>query len=63
MSTAIDWVKADYYLYQEAARRLGISKPTLWRWIHDGKVKIERLGREVLIEKTTIDALAKERTT
>lgn len=53
-SNLIEQVKNDFYTYAEAARTLGITKVTLWRWIKSGKVMAYHLGREVLIEKDVI---------
>ena len=58
MSTSlVDQVVENFYTHAEAVRVLGITKPTLWRWVRKGKVKAYKLGREVLIEKKEIDAL------
>lgn len=42
---------------KEAARYLGISPVTLWRWIKTGKVPAYHIGREVLIEKAELERL------
>jgi excisionase family DNA binding protein len=58
-TTLLDKVKRDYYTLGQAAQELELNPATLWRWIKDGKLPAERLGREVLIEKKAVDALRK----
>lgn len=48
---------ANYYTLGQAARAAGVNRVTLWRWIRDGKLHSERIGREVLIERKAIEAL------
>ena len=50
-------VLADYYLYKDAVKEIGVTKPTVWRWIKKGKVEILRVGREILIEKSEVERL------
>ena len=60
MSTdSIKLVLRDFYRFRDAKEILGISKITLWRWIKAGKIEAHRIGREVLLEKTVVDALRK----
>ncbi|MCS7264889.1 MAG: helix-turn-helix domain-containing protein [Armatimonadetes bacterium] len=33
---------------EEAAKRLGISKKTLWRWVSEGKLPAYRLGERLI---------------
>ena len=63
MSINIDDVKRQFDTHKEAARALSITKVTLWKWIKAGKLKGNRLGREVLIEKTVVQMLIDERGT
>lgn len=51
----------DFYLMGDAARALGVSRITLWRWIKADKLQTYRIGREVLIEREVVDRLRKER--
>ena len=60
-SYLLNEVQNHFYTYAQATNALEVSKMTLWRWIKAGRVKVYRLGREVLIEKAVIDKLAKER--
>ena len=55
MVNSIEAVLRDFYTLGDAAQVLGVSRVTLWRWIRDGKLEAYRLGREVLVEKKSID--------
>lgn len=46
-----------FYTEQEAARLLGVNPITIWRWIKEGKIDLQRVGREVLIPKWEVDML------
>jgi excisionase family DNA binding protein len=37
------------YNMSEAARKVGISRVTLWRHVRDGKLPVHRSGRDVLV--------------
>ncbi|MCI0441358.1 MAG: helix-turn-helix domain-containing protein [Chloroflexi bacterium] len=58
-SKLIARVKAEYYTLGEAAQCLHVSSVTIWRWIKDGRLKAERIGREVLVQKNAVHALRK----
>lgn len=61
MSTElIERVRSEFYTYAHAAKALGISKVTLWRWINAGKIQGYQLGREVMIEKIEVERLKKK---
>ena len=47
----IQEVRRQFYTFPEAVLAFGISRITLWRWIRDGKVEVETIGRETLIRK------------
>ena len=49
------------YTLGEAAREAGVHRITFWRWVKSGKVPAYRIGREVLIENTTVEALRRAR--
>jgi len=34
----------DWYTTSDLATHAGISRKTIWRWIHDGKLKSTRYG-------------------
>ncbi len=36
---------------EEAAKRLGVSKKTLWRWVTEGKLPAYRLGEKLIFVK------------
>lgn len=57
--TLVQEVEMRYYTLGQAAQRLQRNPATLWRWIKDGKITAYRIGREVLIEKTVVEALRK----
>jgi excisionase family DNA binding protein len=44
-------LKDDYFTLSEFAARVGVTRQTASRWLKDGKVVGERVGREVLIPK------------
>lgn len=48
-----------YYFYteQQAAKLLGVNRITIWRWIRNGKLNTQQVGREVLIPKWEIELL------
>jgi excisionase family DNA binding protein len=46
-----------FYTQGEAAEVLGVTSVTVWRWIKEGRLDIERIGREVLIPKWEIELL------
>ncbi len=55
--------KSERYLYplDEASKRLGgISKPTLYRWAQEGKLKFTRLGGRTFIADAEIVRLTNE---
>ncbi len=39
------------YGVEEAASALCVGKSTVWRWIHDGRVKTIKLGGRTLIRR------------
>jgi excisionase family DNA binding protein len=42
---------------EEAQDRLGISRPTLYLWVRQGKLKPQRAGRSLRFEETEIERL------
>ena len=39
------------YGIEEAAQAIGVGKSTIWRWVHDGRVKTIKLGGRTLIRR------------
>ena len=46
-----------FYTEGQVARKLGVSRITIWRWIKEGRFNVQRVGREVLIPKWEVDLL------
>lgn len=44
----------------EAAEALSVGKSTVWRWIHDGRLKTIKLGGRTLIRRSELDRLLDE---
>ena len=42
----------------EALQYLGISRPTLFRWLQDGRLSGTRLGRKWRFERSHLDTLS-----
>lgn len=44
----------------QAAKRLGVHRDTMWRWIKKGIVEIERVGpyKKIRIRASVVDSLA-----
>lgn len=47
-------IKDLYFTISEAAKELGVSRQTIYRWINDKKIPTEKIGGIVLIEKIKI---------
>ncbi len=48
----------EYATKAEAARLLGVDRLTIYRWIKSGKLKAERIGREVLIRRSDLSRMS-----
>ena len=57
MSSVVSRLQAQYYTEQEAAKALGVSRMTVWRWLHRGKIQGHRIWGIVLIEKAEVEKL------
>ena len=44
-------LKDDYLTISEAAGYIGVTRQTISRWVKQGKLKAEKVGREVVIHK------------
>jgi excisionase family DNA binding protein len=47
-------IKDNYFTLSEAANELNVTRQTVFRWIKNGKITSEKVGRETLIEKAEI---------
>ena len=47
-------LKDKYFSVSQAAKELGVTRQTVHRWIADGKVPAEKIGRETLVQKRKI---------
>lgn len=54
MSSIIARVLDNFFTLGEAARQMGVTRVTVWRKIKAGEIKVEKIGREVLIEKAFV---------
>lgn len=54
---------ADYfYTKGQVARELGVNQLTIWRWIKEGKLNAQRLGKQVvLIPKWEVELIKRGR--
>ena len=49
---------ADYFFtVSQAALNLGVSRITIWRWVKEGRLNAQIIGREALIPKWEVDLL------
>jgi excisionase family DNA binding protein len=47
-------LKDEYYTISQAAKMIGVARQTISRWIDEGKIPAEKIGREVLIAKNEV---------
>ncbi len=47
-------LKDSYFTVSEVAKELGVTRQTISRWIADGKLVAETIGREKLIDKKQV---------
>jgi excisionase family DNA binding protein len=50
-----------FYTAGQAAKLLNVNRITVWRWIRQGKLDTQQVGREVLIPKWEADLLRTKR--
>ena len=50
-------LKDEYFTISEAAKEMFVTRQTISRWVNEGKLTAEKIGRETLIEKEQIDNL------
>ncbi len=51
-------LKDSYFTVTQAAKELGVTRKTISRWLVDGKLSAEKVGREKLIPKGDVYSLA-----
>ncbi len=44
-----------FYTLTEAADYLRVERHTVWRWIRSGKIKAQKVGGVVFIERTVVE--------
>ena len=49
-----------FYTSGQAARLLGVTRITIWRWVKSRRFNVQYIGREALIPKWEIDILKEE---
>ena len=54
-------IRDKVYTLTEAANLLRVNRITLHRWIQKGRLKGEKIGRVVLIDREAVDRLLEER--
>jgi excisionase family DNA binding protein len=47
-------LKENYLTISEVAKELKVTRQTVSRWIRDGKIEAEQVGREKLINKRSL---------
>lgn len=55
MAEQIEWLNTD-----QAAKRLGITARTLYRFIDEGQVAAYRFGRVIRLKQTDVDAFIEQ---
>jgi excisionase family DNA binding protein len=50
-----------YVTTAKAAILLNVSPVTIWRWVNEGKLKAEKVGRELLVKKSDLSGVTKSR--
>ncbi len=54
-------LKDSYITISEAAKKAGVTRQTVSRWIKDGKLPAEKIGRETLIKKKDLTKIGQAR--
>ncbi len=50
-----------FYTLGDVAARAGVAPVSVWRWVRDGKLSSQQVGREVLIPKWEAEAFIEAR--
>ena len=59
-TSAPDWLPRHLLTVPEASKLLRLSERQLWRLISDGRLRVARIGRRVLIKPESIVELLKD---
>ena len=54
-------LRDNYCTISEAAKELGVTRQTISRWIRQGKLSGEKIGREIIIRKSELRASQTQR--
>ena len=54
-------IREQVYTITEAARLLGVNRATIRRWVKAGKLDAENIGGVVLLQKSQVDFVRKQR--
>lgn len=52
-------LKDKYFTISQAAKEMGVTRQTITRWVKDGNLSTEEIGRETLIKRTELNKYAK----
>ena len=55
-------ISGNYVTKAQAAAMLNVNRLTIWRWVKTGKLKAEKVGRELLIKRDDLSQLTKNKT-
>ena len=47
----------EFYTPEQLAELLQVSKPAIYKWAHEGRIKAVRIGRTVRIPATEVERL------
>lgn len=50
-----------FYTLGDAARELSVTRICIWKWIQQGKIRGEKIGRETIFPKWEIELIKKQR--
>ncbi len=53
---------SDWLTIQEAAEHLKVSKPTIYRWMREGRLTFYKMGNSTRFRRDHIDAMGQKRT-
>ena len=52
-------ISEEYFTRLQAASMMNVNPNTVWRWVKKGKLKGEKVGRELLIRKEDLRTFTK----